>query len=128
MYIVITPVVSKYRVGVRRGITNRLMARRGSSGLVVSPSSDGVTIKTPVNGQPYHKEGRGSSPNSLETLASPIGQVKTFFGSSLKLVNCICLRREKSAVFPGSTCMSVFSCRKSSSRFQGQSILQIRVP
>ena len=93
------PVISKYRVDVRRGITIRLMARRGSLGLAVSPSSDGVTIKIPVNGQPYHKEGRGSSPNSLETLASPIGQVKTFFGSGLKLVNCICLLREKNAVF-----------------------------
>ena len=39
------PVVMKYRVGVRRGITNRLMARWGSSALAGSLSSDGVTIK-----------------------------------------------------------------------------------
>ena len=103
------PVVLKYRVGVRRGITNRLMARRGSLGLAVSPSSDGVTIKIPANGQLYHKEGRGSSPNSLETLASPIGQVKTSFGSSLKLVNCICLLREKNAVFMVWLCVLVES-------------------
>ena len=51
--IIITPEVLKYRGGVRRGIANRLMARWGSSVLVGSLSSDGVTIKILVVIQPY---------------------------------------------------------------------------
>ena len=37
--------VLKYQVDVRRGLTNRLMAREGSLTLVGNLSSDGVTIK-----------------------------------------------------------------------------------
>ena len=51
--IIINPEVLKYRGGVRRGIANRLMARWGSSALVGSLSSDGVTIKILVVIQPY---------------------------------------------------------------------------
>ena len=47
------PVVMKYRARVRRGITNRLMARWGFSVLAGSLSSDGVTIKILVVRQPY---------------------------------------------------------------------------
>ena len=43
----------KYRVGVRRGMTNRFMARWGSSALAGSLSSDGVTIKILVVIQAY---------------------------------------------------------------------------
>ena len=51
--IIIFPMVVKYRIGVRRGITNRLMARWRSSALAGSLSSDGATIKTLVVRQPY---------------------------------------------------------------------------
>ena len=47
------PEVLKYRGGVQCGIANRLMARWGSSALVGSLSSDGVTIKILVVIQPY---------------------------------------------------------------------------
>ena len=47
-----TPEVLKYRVGVRRGITNRFMARLGCSALAGSLSSDGVMIKILVVTQP----------------------------------------------------------------------------
>ena len=40
-----TPEVLKYRVGVRRGITNRFMARLGCSAVAGSLSSDCVMIK-----------------------------------------------------------------------------------
>ena len=53
MIIIISPEVLKYRVGIRRGITNRLMSRWGSSALAGSLSSDGVTIKRLVVMQPY---------------------------------------------------------------------------
>ena len=43
----------KYRVGVRRGITNRLRTRWGSSALAGSLSSNGVMMKTLVVIQPY---------------------------------------------------------------------------
>ena len=47
-----TPEVLKYRFGVRRGITNRFMARLGCSALAGSLSSDGVMIKILVVTQP----------------------------------------------------------------------------
>ena len=47
------PEVLKYRGGVQWVIANRLMARWGSSALVGSLSSDGVTIKILVLIQPY---------------------------------------------------------------------------
>ena len=43
----------KYRFVVRRGITNRLMVRWGSSALAGSLSSDGATIKILVVIQAY---------------------------------------------------------------------------